>query len=147
MSKKLVIMRSQSGGGKTTYLKNNFPYAFVCSADHAMIEPDGQYVFAAEKLGKAHFYSMNACKAAMINELPLVAVDNTNVNLRDMKPYVEMAKHYGYEVIIIRLVVSPEVSMKRNLHGTPEEIVKLQHEKLQDIPTLWGITEEIINNE
>lgn len=145
--KELIIVRAQSGAGKSTYIKNNFPTAFVCSADHALIEPDGRYVWAAEKLGKAHFYSINACKAAMINNLPLVAADNTNINLRDIKPYINLAEQYGYKVRIIRLVVSPEVSLKRNLHETPEEIVKMQHSKLQDIPTLWGITEEIINNE
>jgi predicted kinase len=147
MNKKLVVIpRAPSGSGKSTYLKNNYPDAFVCSADHALYE-NGKYVWAAEKLGKAHFYCMNAFKAALINNLPLIAVDNTNIYARDMKPYVELAKEYGYEVKIVRIVAPVAVAAKRNTHNVPEEIVNMQNTKMSDIPEIWGIKEEIFNNE
>ena len=57
MDKTLVIMRAQSGSGKSTYVKNNFPTAFVCSADYYHIDESGAYKWSADNAGRAHTFS------------------------------------------------------------------------------------------
>lgn len=145
--KKLIILRGQSGSGKSTYIKNNFPNAFVCSADYYHLDQNGKYDWKPENIGKSHTFCKNSCLMGMINIMPLIVIDNTNTMLSEMKPYLELAQQHNYEVEIIRLVVSPEVAAKRNVHNVPEEIVRAQHARMAEIPALWGVQEEIISNE
>lgn len=145
--KTLLIMRGPSGSGKSTYIKSHYPDAFICSADDYLYDENGVYVWTQENLIKAHVYSMNACKASMINNVNVIAIDNTNIYIKDIKPYKKMAERHGYNVVIIRLVVDEKTSLERNQHNTPPEIINKQHNKIQEIPSLWGIKESVYKND
>lgn len=107
IEKNLILIRGCSGSGKSTYIKNNFPTAFICSADYYHIDINGNYNWSFDNMAAAHIFSKNACKAAMINNVPVIVIDNTNTLLEEIKPYIEMANQYDYKVIVIRLVVLP----------------------------------------
>jgi predicted kinase len=115
-------MQGIPGSGKSTET-NKYPDAYIVSADHYFVGPDGSYQFDMSKLGAAH----NQCKArfmvALRDKKPLIIVDNTNTTVKEFKSYVEEARTYGYEVEIIRIECDPEVAFKRGTHNVPRETV------------------------
>ena len=131
-----------SGSGKSTYCKSNFPDAKVCSADHYFMD-DGEYKFDPRKLPEAH----GSCLRKFVDLLQSdgeVVVDNTNTTISEVAPYAQLALAYGHDLEIIILDVDPEVAHKRNLHGVPEQGVKVQHSRLVklagDLPPWWPTT-------
>lgn len=135
--KQMVIMRGPSGSGKSTYTKKHFPEAVVCSAD-SYFERSGEYKFDRTKLGAAHGYSKGKCETSLKKGVPLVVVDNTNTTLREMKPYVKLARQYGYTVRFVRLETPVTVAAGRNTHGVPEEAVQRMADRMADVPEEWG---------
>ena len=125
-------MRGAPGSGKSTYLKKEYPQAFICSADQYFIGIDGTYEPRMDELQNAHDYCRNAFKAAVLNKLPLIAIDNTNIMIKHFKNYIEIAKIYGYDVKIIRINVNPEVAFKRNIHGVPFYAVERNCKQIQN---------------
>ena len=99
-------MRGISGAGKSTYIKDNFPTAIVCSADHFFINKDG-YNFDQSFLGKAHQSCFKKFLSSIQQDEALVVVDNTNVTSWQISPYYLAAETYGYEVQIIELQIEP----------------------------------------
>lgn len=135
--RELVIMRGPSGSGKSTYTKKHLSDAVVCSADH-YFERDGEYKFDRTKLGAAHGYCKGKVQTEMKKGTPLLVVDNTNTQIREMKPYVKLARKHGYTVRFVRLETPVEVAAARNTHGVPEEAVQRMAARMADIPKEWG---------
>lgn len=135
--KRMVIMRGPSGSGKSTYTGKHFPNAVVCSADH-YFERSGPYNFDRNKLGAAHGYCKGKAETYLKKGAPLVVVDNTNTQLREMKPYVQLAEKYGYDVEFVRLETPVEIAAGRNTHGVPEEAVQRMAARMEDVPRDWG---------
>ena len=135
--KELVLVRGASGAGKSTYTKKHLPGAVVCSADH-YFERSGSYKFDRKKLGAAHGYCKGKAETYMKKGTPLVVVDNTNTQLREMKPYVKLARKYGYTVRFVRLETPVAVSAARNTHGGPEEAVRRMAARMAEVPEDWG---------
>lgn len=133
--KKLYILISVSGGGKSTYalklLKDN-PTLAVCSADHFFVDSNGVYKFDAQKLGQAHQKCQVDAGIAMAKGLPVV-VDNTNLKWGDISPYIRIASVHGYEISFI-LFDAQEADLpmlaERNRHGVPEAAIKRQYNNL-----------------
>jgi predicted kinase len=133
--KKVVIMRGQSGAGKSTYAKKNFPGAVMCSADSFFIDPKtGEYKFDPTKLGFVHNSCQRKYEAALKSGEPLVVVDNTNTTLKEMQPYLQLADVYGYDVEVIRLDTPVGVAAKRNTHGVPAVAVQKMRDRMIDFP-------------
>jgi len=145
MEKTICIMRSAPGGGKSFYVSKHFPDAIICSADHYYINSvTGEYNWRQDKIGAAH----DSCKckfmqAINLNE-PLIIVDNTNTVNSEMKYYVSEAKAAGYKIRIIRMEVPLDILYGRNQHNVPDEVVKNMYHRMQTIPSIWGITEEVV---
>lgn len=132
MKKVLVLLRGIPGSGKSTkaqeIVDNCFGTHVKCSADDYFINSDGEYVFNRFRLGKAHNQCKENAKQAMKDGVDLVIVDNTNTTKKEMQPYINMAKHYGYqikfEVVGSFDEESIELYAKRNVHGVPVETIK-----------------------
>lgn len=135
------IMRGISGSGKSTYAKmlasayGEMPGALpiICSADDFFVDNDGIYKFDIEKLGEAHAWCMRHFLQSLQDKMNPVIVDNTNINLEDISPYVAVGVALGYEVEIIQVNTPPEVAAGRNLHGVSANHVHSMHKRLMSV--------------
>ena len=134
MSNLLVIMSGIPGSGKSTYVRENYPDAVVCSADDYFTDSQGHYFFQGNKLNKAHLECKMNFVTAIGQSKPLIVVDNTNLNWRETGDYVETGLEAGYNVLVVRLLVEPEVAASRNVHGVPAEAINRMSAKTLVFP-------------
>jgi hypothetical protein len=71
-------------------------------ADMAMINAQGEYLFAPQRLGECHRWCQEATKAAL-SRGESVVVSNTTLTKKEARPYIEMAHELGAEIEIIHL--------------------------------------------
>jgi predicted kinase len=126
----VFIMRGISGSGKSTVaskinelvnnsqLKTKFqtnnvsemaisglpdlPLVLIASADQ-YFQRDGSYEFDIRQLQDAHEYCQSKVVNAMLESVPVLIVDNTNVKYAEMAYYLEAAKQHGYRTIVVEL--------------------------------------------
>lgn len=144
---KVIILRGCSGSGKSTYIKTHLPLSRVCSADHFFME-DNKYVFVPEKLNLAHatcinkFLELLDAFVEVGTDLAFFVIDNTNISVADIAPYVALASAYGLEHEIVTLDCPPELAT--NVHGVPPAKVRAQYKymKMQEkqFPRYWNHT-------
>lgn len=68
--------------------------------------------------------------------MPVIAIDNTNIVVKNFKRYMEYAERYKYDIEIVRILCDPEIAFKRNVHNVPKETVFRMHKQLIDQPLL-----------
>ncbi|WRD18091.1 ATP-binding protein [Helicobacter pylori] len=112
-SNKLVIInRTIPGGGKTSLTKQieelakNLGHSIsVHSTDEYFIQIDEEgirrYVFDKKKLNEYHQNNQKAFKQALENCIDIVVCDNTNSESWQSKPYTDMAREFGYKILLI----------------------------------------------
>jgi hypothetical protein len=64
-----------------------------------------------------------------------IVVDNTNMRVDEMLPYIRVAQAYNIPIQVVHLIVSPETAAERNLHGVPNHSVKRMAERFQPVPS------------
>lgn len=138
--KKLILVRGPSGSGKTTYARTLVPPGFdeadcMVAADDYMVDADGVYDFDPSRLKEAHGKAQARVKELlMLESAPVIIAHNTFVKLWEMRPYLDMAKEYGYDVHVHRMT-------KRygNVHDVPESVVDRHHREMEDYAgeTVW----------
>lgn len=147
-TKQVKVMRGIQGSGKSTYAKLLVQCAheagqkpLICSADNFFITDEG-YKFDIEKLGEAHKWCMRVFLTALQEGYDMVVVDNTNINLEDLSPYVAVGQALGYDVEIIQVNTPPEIAAGRNVHGVGESQVHALHKRLQHVklPNRFKVT-------
>lgn len=143
--KRVTIMRGLPGSGKSSWIQNHikaqrmFSCTYTCSADlHFMKE--GKYVFNPLELGEAH----RGCLRAFVELITMpwdpslptceIVVDNTNMRVEEMLPYIRVAQAFNIPIRVIHLIVSPETAFERGLHGVPNSSIKRMAERFQPIP-------------
>lgn len=148
MDKKVIVMRGVQGSGKSTYASKLHAEAFVdgllpltVSADQFFNGPNG-YQFDVKKLSDAHKDCMQRFMRALNDGMSPVIVDNTNINVEDIAPYVAVGEAMGYEVTIIQVNTPPDVAAKRNIHGLGEKQVRDAYDRLQRVklPSRYKVT-------
>ena len=98
---KAIILRGISGSGKSTFCKENWPDATVCSADNFFMR-DGEYCFNPTLLGKAHAICLAEFIDAINNRHKIVVADNTFIHKWEYMNYIQIADAKGYEIEICR---------------------------------------------
>jgi predicted kinase len=113
---KLILMRGVSGGGKSTLARQlaaQYAGAVIYSTDDYFIV-EGVYKFELSQLGLNHSLNQHRVEQAMADGVPCIIVDNTNLQAWEMKPYVEAAIKFAYDVEFQELpTISLEELMER----------------------------------
>lgn len=147
-TKQVKVMRGIQGSGKSTYAKMLRQRAheagelpLIVSADDYFTS-SGSYQFDVRKLGEAHAWCMRTFLLALQDGMSPVIVDNTNINIEDLSPYVAVGQALGYDVEIIQVNTPPEVAAGRNVHGVGESHVHSLHKRLQQVrlPSRFKVT-------
>lgn len=138
---KVTILRGISGSGKSTYAKENYPDAAICSADDYFMV-DGEYKFDFTKLSEAHGTCFAKANQTLMHGQNVV-VDNTNTQVWEMSPYVLLAQSHNAEIEIILLDCPASVATVRNTHGVPLTAVERMAERMEEPLPFWP-TQRII---
>ncbi len=163
---RVIILRGISGAGKSTFLpvfinENNLleENVIVASADHLfenrakMLGESYLHVFDPSDLPKAHaqclvkFVELLArCDEPLLSDEDVeewheqvVVVDNTNIGVAEMAPYIALAQAYDCEVEVICLWATPEAAHKRSSHKVSFEVILGQYKQLlrESLPPWW----------
>ncbi len=127
---KLIIIRSPSGFGKTTYahkLLATLPAKSGHFEADMFFMKNGKYEFNPSKLKDAHAWCKANVESYLIQNTDVI-VSNTFTQLWEVQPYLDMAKKYGAEVVIYRMTKN-----YGNTHGVPEDKVKQMIARMEDI--------------
>ncbi|MPC08194.1 NEDD4-binding protein 2-like 1 [Portunus trituberculatus] len=150
-TKLLVLMRGLPGSGKTTLAKEmKGPTGVVLSTDDFFCDKHGRYIYDSSKIGEAHQWNKHRAIQRLKQGKTPIIIDNTNLQAWEMKPYVQLALQYGYEVNILDVDTPWRLSSKelarRNIHGVPAKKIeemkgRYEHDvKLEDlIANLQGL--------
>ncbi len=160
MRPKVYLMSGVSGGGKSTEAEKiakyhgGMDYVYIFSADHFFIQPSGDYKFEPRLLPQAHaecllkftdiiFLRRNWERA----DCRAVIVDNTNLTVVEMAPYVALAMACGCEVEIVTVHCDPKVAASRNVHGVPPQAVERMDKTLRhrELPSFWRVTQRAVD--
>jgi len=114
---KVLILSGPPGYGKSTYVEALNCDKQVVSADTFFMK-DGVYCYSPLQVGEAHRACLRlfnlVASGTGFQKPDLLIVDNTNVSLVEMAPYIRIAQAYGYEVEIHAFRV-----LRKNVHGVP----------------------------
>ena len=132
----MFLMQGIPGSGKS-WEAENLKRAYngiICSTDEYWFTPEGFYAYNPELIGDAHQWNQQRCRRLMQvpgDKHPVIIIDNTNICREHAKPYIDMARAYGYEIQVIRVECPLEVAIARNLDRPedrrvpPEVIIKM----------------------
>jgi NEDD4-binding protein 2 len=129
MAKVLYIVRGCSGSGKSTLAKqlvDRDPNKVFSTDDFFM--KTGKYHFDSAKLAQAHRWNQERVQEAMRSATTPIVVDNTHTTLWEARPYVVMAREYGYSIEFRE----PDTEWRfdatelarRNVHGVPLDAIQ-----------------------
>jgi len=99
MKKNLIIVRGLPGSGKSTFAK--LLGRAVCTADDFHTDRNGNYNWKPENVGRAHEWCKRKCKRFMKAGIETVIIANTSTTEDEIRPYIMIAKNYGYRVFSI----------------------------------------------
>ncbi len=143
----MYIMRGLPGSGKSTAAQALFDKLYtddmwlldneaIFSTDNYWLRPDGYYDFNPSRLGEAHAWNQEQVRKAVEEYfIPFVIVDNTNIRLTHMLPYVQLAERNRWDVQYV-VPETPwawdvEECAKRNAHGVPLAAVQRMKDQFE----------------
>lgn len=137
MNKQLILMRGITGSGKSTLAQQLVGSGEIFSTDDYFMV-DGKYKFDATKLGFYHKQNVERSKEAMARGVSPVVIDNTNLTLKDMRPYLDLAKEFGYSVSVAQIdlddvdeLVKRQANRKDIGKNLPVEVIQFMRDKFQ----------------
>ncbi len=136
----LVIMRGLPGSGKS-HAAESYGGLILSTDQYFMIT--GSYEFNPGLIGAAHSWNQQRCEYAMEDKVPVIVIDNTNIRLWEMKPYVMLAQKYGYRPVFCypetKWATNPEECAKRNSHGVPLEAIERMNQNFEHFRSIADI--------
>ena len=119
MEKVVIIVRGLQGSGKSTVGKL-FNTKAICSADDYFMR-GGTYRWYGAGLPAAHAWCIRKCRRFMKKQAPRIVIDNTAVKARDLVPYNDLARQFGY---VVHTIIVENRHGGVNSHGVPEEAIE-----------------------
>jgi len=138
IKKTVIINRAVPGSGKTTISnsiiqtlkKYDLDITIHSTDEYFMV--NGKYIFSLDKLNSFHHENMESFRQSLEEDKLIVICDNTNISPWQTKPYTDMAREYGCQIICITFdpreiekhVESQIVTQEKpHAHGVPENII------------------------
>lgn len=129
----MYIMRGLPGSGKSTLAR-----AIAKNRHHVYSTDDywGEgYKFDYELLEMAHKWNQERVASALSCGINNIVIDNTNVDTRAIKPYIDMAKKHNYSIIL----VEPNTSFKwdvnelakKNRHNVSIDVIQRMKDRYE----------------
>ena len=134
MEKVLVILRGLPGSGKSTFARMMWSEYAICEADKFWYDKEGNYSFDPSRLKQAHEWCQAQVRQFMedntLNEQYYreIVVSNTGTTEKELQPYLDLAKEFGYAVI--SLVVQNRHG-NSNVHNVPQETLQKMKDRFQ----------------
>ena len=145
---KLILVRGIPGSGKTTFVKNQLKldnplHTFHFEADmyfekYNPFAKKMEYNFDPSKLSIAHKICLEKTQSALRTGAK-VYVSNTFTTIKEMEPYVTMARILGAKVEIHEMSEIPVIEGKQqNIHGVPTHVIdKMLRRWAFELPSSW----------
>ena len=114
----LILVRGLPGAGKTTIAKL-FDGCTMCADEYFDVYLKGKFI--AEELPMAHHWCRNRAEYHMEIESPTIVVHNTFTEGREMQPYFELARKYGYKV---HTIIVENRHGNKSVHNVPEKTME-----------------------
>ena len=127
MKKSLFILRGLPGSGKNS-LAEALDIKAVCCADDYFMR-GGKYMWTADGLGAAHSWCQRKCRRFMKKQVDKIVIANTSVSERDLVPYTDLARQFGYTVF--SLVIENRHDGV-NSHNVPDEAIERMKVRLMN---------------
>lgn len=122
---RLTLIRGLPGSGKSTFAKSmNGVHA---EADQYFYT-GGSYVFDPSKLAVAHSQCLTKAVDALKSDESVV-VANTFTTFKEMAPYLEAARQYGANVVVLNMKTQYE-----GVHNVPQAAVDRMKARWYDFP-------------
>jgi len=123
--KTLTLLRGLPGSGKTTFgfLMDDFT---ISADDYFDIYHKG--VFKPNEIGGAHGWCRDLVEARMQSGWTLITVANTFTQEWEMKPYIDMAEGYGYNV---HSLIVENRHGSSSVHDVPEETIERMRDRFE----------------
>lgn len=128
--KEVILLRGPSGTGKSTLAKQLVGNGVILSTDDYFMN-NGMYDFDPTKLGVNHKKNQDRAEKSMIEGISPIIVDNIFYKEWEMKPYVQLADKYEYEITIKELpiphideLIKRQESRKNINKSIPREILE-----------------------
>jgi predicted kinase len=143
---KVIILIGLPGSGKTTWAKqfqNGSRYIEIVSSDDFFTKPDGAYIWTKETAHLGHEQCLRSFIEALqgvedgISDATTVIVDNTNVKLEDVAPYVRIAQAYRADLEVKWIRHGLDDCIKRNTHGVPVPVFVKMSGALMTLMVEW----------
>jgi|LauGreDrversion4_2_1035121.scaffolds.fasta_scaffold506246_1 predicted kinase len=133
----IYLVRGLPGAGKSTTataMARGVEYALVYSADDFFcMNESGEYRFDRFRLPQAHAWCQARTRDALADGRP-VFVANTFTERWEMEPYIQIAKEWNIQLIVIDIydggMNDRELSIN-NVHGVPQETITAMRNRWQ----------------
>lgn len=132
----MVIMRGVPGSGKSYLarkiidqtMNGDYENHIFSSDDFFLNRRTGRYVYNRELIGQAHEFNQSRVAQRALSGWSPIIIDNTNVKLWEMFPYVNEGVRYGYTIKILEPNTSwsksaGKLAMK-NEHNVPKDKIE-----------------------
>jgi len=118
MEKIVIIIRGLQGSGKSSVARLFGTKAICCADDYFM--RSGEYKWYGAGLPSAHAWCIRKCRRFMKKQASRIVIDNTSVKARDLTPYNDLARQFGY---VVHVIVVENRHGGVNSHGVPDEAI------------------------
>ncbi len=135
---KIIFMRGLPGSWKTGWAKINFgdrtDAAILSSSDY--FSQSGQYLFDGSKVIASHLWNLQRFRKALRENKRIIVIDNTNIRFWEMRKYFSAIKTIGYDFKAFQksMIITPEQSAVRNIHGVPLSTAIRMFNNFEQIP-------------